>query len=47
MAANVDLDDNTVLGDAVIQYSSCAVLRGLQAASPAAPLRSGGWLRAF
>ncbi len=47
MAANVDLDDNTVLGDAVIQYSSCAVLRGLRAASPAAPLRSRGWLRAF
>ncbi len=47
LAANVDLKDNSVLGDALIQYSSCAVLRGLQTASPAAPLRSRGWMRAF
>ncbi len=44
MAANVDLDDITVLGDALVQFSSCAVERALIAASPGTPLRSRGWL---
>jgi hypothetical protein len=47
MAANVDLDDNTVLGDALVQFSSCVVRRALAAASPGAPLRSRGWLQPF
>ncbi len=47
MAANVDLDDITVFGDALVQFSSCAVTRALVAASPGAPLRSRGWLYAF
>jgi hypothetical protein len=44
MAANVELDDITVLGDALIQFSSCAVSRALQGASPGRPFRSRGWL---
>lgn len=44
MAANVDLDDITVLGDALVQFSSCAVTRALQGASPGRPLNSRGWL---
>ena len=47
MAANVDLDDITVFGNALVQYSSCAVQRALMQASPGAPLRSRGWLYAF
>ncbi len=47
LAANVDLDDITVLGDALVQYSSCAVLRALDSASPARPLRSRGWLHTY
>lgn len=35
MAANVELDDNQVLGDATINYSSCAVAKAIQgSASP-------------
>jgi hypothetical protein len=47
MAANVDLDDITVFGDALVQFSSCAVQKALTQASPGAPLRSRGWLYAF
>lgn len=44
LAANVDLDDITVLGDALVQFSTCAVVRALRASSPARPLNSRGWL---
>ena len=44
LAANVDLDDITVLGDALVQFSSCAVIRALRSSSPARPLTSRGWL---
>lgn len=47
MAANVDLNDNTVLGDALVQFSSCTVHKALSAASPATLLRSRGWVYAF
>ena len=47
MAANVDLDDNTVLGNALVQYSSCTVHKALTAASPATLLRSRGWVYAY
>lgn len=47
MAANVDLNDNTVLGNALVQFSSCAVHKALSAASPATLLRSRGWVYAF
>ncbi len=47
MAANVDLDDNSILGDALVQYSSCAVARALTNAAPGALLRSRGWLYSY
>jgi hypothetical protein len=47
MAANVDLDNNTVLGNALVQFSSCTVHKTLSAASPATLLRSRGWVYAF
>lgn len=47
MAANVDLNDNTVLGNALVQFSSCVVHKARTAASPATLLRSRGWVYAF
>jgi hypothetical protein len=47
MAANVDLDQNTILGDALVQYSRCARERVLTNAAPGAMLRSRGWFQAF
>ncbi len=47
MAANVDLDQNTVLGDAIVNYSGCAVERALKAAGSGAQLRSRGWLYSY
>ena len=47
MAANVDLDQNTVLGNAIINYSGCAVQRALTAAGTGAQLRSRGWLYSY
>lgn len=38
MAANVDLEENTVLGDAVVNYSSCAVEKAIQSAGRARPV---------
>ncbi len=47
MAANVDLEQNTVLGDAVIHYSSCALNRALSAS--ATPVRAKGrsWVELY
>jgi hypothetical protein len=47
LAANVDLDQNTVLGDALVQYSSCATKRVLSNAAPGALLRSRAWFQAY
>ncbi|UCD24799.1 MAG: hypothetical protein JSW51_02450, partial [Gemmatimonadota bacterium] len=47
LAANVDLDQNTVLGDALVQYSKCATQRVLSSASPGALLRSRAWFQAY
>lgn len=47
IAANVDLDQNTILGNAVISYSSCAIARALQNSAPAAPLRSRSWVNLY
>ncbi|MGH7675527.1 MAG: hypothetical protein ACREMV_09670 [Gemmatimonadales bacterium] len=47
MAANVDLQESSALGDAEIQFSSCAVLRAQQAAGVGAPLRTRGWVQLF
>jgi uncharacterized protein (DUF342 family) len=45
MAANVDLADNRVAGNASIQYSSCVVHRAQLAAAMGTPLRSRGWIQ--
>jgi len=47
IAANVDLDQTTVLGNAVINYSSCAIAKALQNSAPAAPLRSRSWANLY
>jgi len=47
MAANVDLDEISVLGDALIQYSQCAKMKALSAAGSGAMLRSRGWLYSY
>jgi hypothetical protein len=43
MAANVDLDMSSVLGDAVITYSSCAITRALQYNAPGRLLAQRSW----
>jgi hypothetical protein len=47
IAANVDLDDNSVTGDAIINYSYCAVTRALQASAPGALLRDRSWVNLY
>ena len=47
MAANVDLNEISVLGDALIQYSQCAKMKALSAAGTGAMLRSRGWLYSY
>jgi len=47
MAANVDLDQNTVLGNALVRYSKCATTRVLNSASPGSLLRSRAWFQAY
>ena len=47
MAANVDLEETKIAGNAQIQYSSCAVTRAQTAAGIGSQLRSRGWLQLF
>jgi hypothetical protein len=47
IAANINLDQNTVLGDAVITYSSCALSRALQASAQGAILRERSWVNLY
>lgn len=47
MAADVDLSQNSVLGNAVITYSSCAVVNALKANSPGRLLRERSWSEVF
>jgi hypothetical protein len=47
MASNVDLDEDALLGNAVLRYSSCAVQRVAATASPGAQLKSRGWLQVY
>lgn len=44
IAANVNLDQNTVLGNALVSYSSCAVQQSLNSTAPVAQMRERGWL---
>ena len=43
IAANINLDQNTVLGNAVINYSKCALLKALNASATASVLKERGW----
>jgi len=43
MAANVDLEQNQVLGNAVISYSSCALATALRNSAALTPVRQRGW----
>lgn len=47
IAANINLDQNDVLGNAVITFSSCAVIKALQNTAAAAPLRSRSWVNLY
>ena len=47
MAANVDLEDNQIAGNAQIQYSSCVVQSVKASVGLGAQLRSRGWLQLF
>ena len=47
MAANVLLDQNVVLGDAVISYSSCAIERALNGAATLRPVARRAWAPAY
>jgi hypothetical protein len=47
LAANVNLDNNAVLGDALVQYSQCAKAKALTNAAPGRQLRSRGWLYSY
>jgi len=47
MAANVDLDDIKIAGNAQIQYSSCAVMQARMAAGIGSRLRSRGWMQLY
>lgn len=44
IAANVDLDQSSVLGDAIVTYSSCAVARAVNGAASGAPLKERSWV---
>ena len=47
IAANVDLDQNTVLGDAVVNYSSCALAKALKNSAQGALLRDRSWINLY
>lgn len=47
LAARQSADETTILGNARLEYSSCAIGRALQAGSPGAMLRSRGWVQAY
>lgn len=44
IAANVDLDQSSVLGDAVVWYSSCAIARAVNGAASGAKLKERSWV---
>ena len=47
MAANVDLELNSLSGNATLNYSKCAIVQALQMTGSTAPLRSRGWVQLF
>ena len=47
MAANVDLNQNTVLGDAVVQYSACAVAKATRGSALPIFAKGRSWVQLF
>ena len=47
IAANVNLNQTSILGNAIINFSSCAVARALSMSAPSAPLRSRAWVNLY
>jgi hypothetical protein len=47
IAGNADLEETEVLGNAVVEYSSCAIARALQNTAPAALLRDRSWVNLY
>lgn len=47
MAANVELDQNVVLGSAIVNYSSCAIATAMQNAGRAMPINQRAWAEIF
>jgi hypothetical protein len=47
IAADVDLEQNTVLGSAVVNYSSCAITKVLNSTAAGAQMRERGWMNVF
>ena len=47
MAANVNLELNSLSGNATLNYSKCAIVQALQMTGSAAPLRSRSWVQLF
>ena len=47
LAANVELNDNSIIGTVDLAFSSCAVARAQQACAAGSPLRSRGWTQLF
>jgi hypothetical protein len=47
LAANVNLEQNTVLGDAVISFSSCALMRALTASASASLMMERSWVNLY
>lgn len=47
LAANAELDQSAVLGDARVNFSSCAVAKALASGASGAQLRSRGWMQMY
>ncbi len=47
LAADVDLSQNSVLGNAVVTYSSCTLAQALTASSPARQFKERSWTEVF
>jgi Tfp pilus assembly protein PilX len=47
IAANVNLDQNVVLGDAVINFSSCAVIKAVTASATVGLMRDRSWINLY
>lgn len=47
VAANINLDQNSVLGDAVINYSSCALVKALNSSAPGSLMQERSWVTLY